>query len=100
MPFMTERVAQKKQDEVIIVKLWEIYLLYHPANLYKMLTDHALENDPTPDESVPGRVIFRFNRTVWEQSVRDLLYQYRIPVIIQSNPLQALRVKGREPVLR
>jgi hypothetical protein len=101
MQFITERVAhKKKQDEVIVVKLWEIYLLYHPANLYKTLTDYSLNSGPTLDETVPGRIIFQFNRIVWEETVRDLLYEHRIPVIIQSNPLQALRVKGRQPVLR
>jgi hypothetical protein len=90
----------QKQDEIIVVKLWEIYLLYHPASLYKVLTDFSLDKCPQDDQQLSGRVIFRFSKTAWEENVRDILYEHRIPVVIQSNRLQAVQVKGRQPILR
>jgi hypothetical protein len=88
------------QDEIIVVKLWEIYLLYHPANLYTILTHYSLDHGPKDDQQLAGRVIFRFARSVWEEEIKHLLYEFRIPVIIQSNRLQAVKAKGRQPVLR
>jgi hypothetical protein len=92
--------AASRQDETVIVKLWEIYLLYHPANLYKVLTDLSLDKGPEDDQQLAGRVIFRFSKSVWDETVKSLLYEYRIPVLIQSNRLQAVKAKGRQPVLR
>jgi len=89
-----------RQDEIVIVKLWEIYLLYHPANLYKVLTDLSLNNGPEDDQQLTGRVVFRFSKANWDETIKSLLYEYRIPVLIQSNRLQAVKAKGRQPVLR
>jgi hypothetical protein len=100
MDLIATGLSPKKQDEIIVVKLWEIYLLYHPANLYKVLTEFSMDHGPADDENLPGRVIFRFSKTVWEDDIKSLLYEYRIPVVIQSNRLQAVKVKGRQPALR
>lgn len=89
-----------EHDNTIVVKLWEIYLLYHPANVYKVLSEMSLDNGPRPDQQMSGRVIFRFPKTAWDNNIKNLLYEYRIPVVIQSSRLQALTVKGRQPVLR
>jgi len=86
--------------EIVTIKLWEIYLMYHPAGLYRLLTEKSMDNGPEIDQTVSGRVIFRFDRLTWETEIRDVLYEHRIPVVIQSNPLHAVRVKGRQPVLR
>ncbi|HYF69576.1 MAG TPA: hypothetical protein VD884_15630 [Ohtaekwangia sp.] len=88
------------QQEAVVIKLWEIYLLYHPANLYKTLTDKSVDHGPRPDERLSGRIIFRFATETWENDIKHLLYEYRIPVSIQSNSLTGARVKGRAPVLR
>jgi hypothetical protein len=93
-------LSSKKQDEIIVVKLWEIYLLYHPANLYKVLTDSSLDNGPADDQPLPGRVVFRFSKSTWDEKIKNMLYEFRIPVVIQSNRLQAVQLKSREPVLR
>jgi hypothetical protein len=93
-------LSPRKQEETVVVKLWEIYLLYHPANLYRVLTDFSVDGGPLEDKKLSGRVVFRFSRTIWETEIRDLLYQYRIPVVIQSNRLEAVKIKGRHPVLR
>lgn len=89
-----------KNDDIIVIRLWEIYLLYHPANLYKGLTDLSLDNGPHGEQKPDGRVEFRFAKGVWEEEVKNLLYKFRIPVVIKSNHLQAVKVKGRQPVLR
>lgn len=87
-------------NDVIVVKLWEIYLLYHPANLYKLLTDNSLDNGPQPDKQLDGRVVFRFSSRVWESDIKQILYEYRIPVSLQSDRMNSVKVKGRAPVLR
>ncbi len=88
-----------RPNDTVVVKLWEIYLLYHPANLYKILTASSLDNGPV-DQSLNGRVVFRFEQEVWHNHIKGLLYEFRIPVVVQSNPLEAVLVKGRQPVLR
>lgn len=97
---LTESLRAPKQDEIVVIKLWEIYLLYHPANLYKVLTDLSMDNGPSDDHSLNGRVVFRFARKNWEEEIKNLLYEFRIPIVIQSNPLHAVKVKGRMPALR
>lgn len=99
MRTLTFPIAAPSQ-ETVTVKLWEIYLMYHPAGLYRLLTENSIDNGPSLDETAPGRIIFRFERGVWEDSIRDMLYEYRVPVVIHSNPLNAVRVKGRQPMFR
>jgi hypothetical protein len=94
------RPAPPRQDEVVVIKLWEIYLLYHPANLYRILTHYSLDNGPAYDEKASGRVVFRFNKALWEDKIKNLLYENRIPVVLKSNAMNTVRVKGRQPVLR
>ena len=93
-------VRNRQPDEIIEVKLWEIYLLYHPANLYKVLTDFSIDAGPKDGQQLAGRVVFRFAKSAWEEKIKNLLYEFRIPVVIQSNRLQAVKAKGRHPVLR
>jgi hypothetical protein len=88
------------KNELVVIKLWEIYLLYHPANLYKTLTENSLDLAPEQDLKLPGRIIFRFNASAWEAEIKPLLYQYRIPVTVQSSRLSAVKSKGRIPALR
>ena len=92
--------AFASREEVIIVKLWEIYLLYHPAQLYKTLTECSLGNGPEEDPLGSGRIVFKFSKDNWEERVKKLLYVHRIPVLIRSNPLPAVSGKGRQPVFR
>lgn len=100
MQVSTNPRPPKMQDEIVIVKLWEIYLLYHPANLYKTFTEFSLDNGPLEDRLLSGKVIFRFTTHDWQNTIRELLYQHRIPVNLQSNPLAALKIKGCLPALR
>lgn len=84
MTILTHPLHSVKKDDVVVVKLWETYLLYHPANLYRMLTGLSIDNGPSADEKIAGRVIFRFHREDWEREIEPLLQEHRIPVVVTS----------------
>ena len=87
---------QDSRQEIVEIKLWEVYLLYNRRNLYNTLSTYSLDNGPVEkDQQDEGRVSFRFMVYDWERSVKQLLYDNRIPVIIQSNTLAAVKAKGR-----
>ena len=84
------------RQEIVEIKLWEVYLLYNRRNLYNTLSTYSLDNGPVEkDQQEEGRVSFRFMTYDWERTVKQLLYDNRIPVIIQSNTLAAVKAKGR-----
>jgi hypothetical protein len=83
------------KSELVVIKLWEAYLLYHPANLYKILTENSLDTSAEHDLKLPGRILFRFSSSAWEMEIKPLLYEYRIPVTVQSGSWSAVKVKGR-----
>lgn len=81
--------------EIVEIKLWEVYLLYSRLNLYKTLSAYSLDNGPVEkDQQDEGRVSFRFMAYDWERTVKQLLYDNRIPVILQSNAFTAVKAKG------
>ena len=86
---------KESRQEIVEIKLWEVYLLYNRRNLYKTLSTYSLDNGPVEkDQQEEGRVSFRFMAFDWERTIKQLLYDNRIPVIIQSNNLAAVRVRG------
>lgn len=85
------------RQEIVEIKLWEVYLLYNRRNLYNTLSTYSLDNGPVEkDQQEEGRVSFRFMTYDWERTVKQLLYDNRIPVIIQSNTLAAVKARGRQ----
>jgi hypothetical protein len=83
-------------SEVIEIKLWEVYLLNNRSNLTKTLTD--LSRDHGPVENVRhehGRVSYRFLAGTWESTVKPLLYENRIPVIIKPTIIHESPVNKR-----
>ena len=83
------------RQEIIEIKLWEVYLLYNRRNLYNTLSTYSLDNGPVEkDHQEEGRVSFRFMTFDWERTIKQLLYDNRIPVIVQSNALAAVKAKG------
>src|SRR5687767_4380598 len=71
-------------DEIVEIKLWEVYLLNNRANLHKMLTNLSIDNGPVENvQHEHGRVSYRFLAGVWENSIKHVLYDNRIPVIIK-----------------
>ena len=99
MQTFTDKPAGYKEarQEIVEIKLWEVYLLYNRRNLYNTLSTYSLDNGPVEkDQQEEGRVSFRFMSYDWERTVKQLLYDNRIPVIIQSNTLAAVKVRGRQ----
>lgn len=85
------------RQEIVEIKLWEVYLLYNRRNLHTTLSTYSLDNGPVEkDQQEEGRVSFRFLTFDWERTIKQLLYDNRIPVIIQSNTLAALKARGRQ----
>jgi hypothetical protein len=99
MQTITDTPAGLKESrpEIVEIKLWEIYLLYNRRSLYKTLSTYSLDNGPVEkDQQEEGRVTFRFMTFDWERTVKQLLYDNRIPVIIQSDNFAAVRARGRQ----
>ena len=103
MQTITDTPAGLKESspETVEIKLWEVYLLYNRRNLYKTLSTYSLDNGPVEkDQQEEGGVTFRFMSFYWERTIKQLLYDNRIPVIIQSNNFAAVRARGgQEAVL-
>lgn len=88
---------KESRQEIIEIKLWEVYLLYNRRNLFNTLSTYSLDNGPVEkDHQEEGRVSFRFMAYDWERTVKQLLYDNRIPVIVQSNTFAAVKARGRQ----
>lgn len=86
---------RESSQETVEIRVWEIYLLCNRHNLYNTLSIYALDNGPVEKEQQEeGRVSFRFTEYDWDRTIKQLLYDNRIPVIVQSNPLAAVRSRG------
>lgn len=84
------------RQEIVEIKLWEVYLLYNRRNLYSTLSTYSLDNGPVEKgQQEEGRVTFRFMAFDWERTIKQLLYDNRIPVVIQSNNFAAVRARGQ-----
>lgn len=91
---------KESRHEIVEIKLWEVYVLYNRRNLYSTLSTYSLDNGPVEkDQQEEGRVSFRFLSFDWERTIKQLLYDNRIPVIIQSNTLAAVKVKGGQEAI-
>lgn len=89
----TPRVSPS--EETVTVKLWEAYLRYNNAYLYKILSEMCVENATTPEECVAERVTFRFSRNLWEHKVRHILHENRIPVTVRASRPTSIRTVRR-----
>ena len=88
------------RQEIIEVKLWEVYLTYDRHSLYRTLTAYSLDNGPVEkDQQEEGRVCFRFLAFDWERSIRQLLFDHRIPVIVQTVRSPGVLTRDRREVL-
>lgn len=100
MKLLTQQPLAPCAENLVVVKLWEAYLLYHPSRLYQMLSAIAIDKGPLEDKTGSGRIIFRFSEGDWTEKVRALLYENKIPVSVQDAPKRNLTVVGRQPQLR
>lgn len=91
---------KESRQEIIEIKLWEVYILYNRHNLYNTLSTYSLDNGPVEkDHQEEGRVTFRFMSFDWERTIKQLLYDNRIPVVMQSNTLAAVKARGDHGVV-
>ena len=94
MKISIERFPETKHEEVIVIKLWQVYLHDESDHLFQKLSDLSIDLGPIVNYDTKGRLTFRFAIPIWEQKVKGLLYKNRIPVSIQSNPFYAVQFKG------
>jgi hypothetical protein len=70
--------------EIIEIKLWEAYLLNDRNNIHKALTQFSIDHGPVESiQHEPGRIIYRFHASDWENDIKHILYENRIPVVIK-----------------
>jgi hypothetical protein len=78
-------LSNEKQD-IVEIKLWGLYLLINPGNLYNQIIESSLDHGPVEkNPQKPGRITFRFKVKEWESRIKKLLYNNRIPVIVKSS---------------
>jgi len=76
-------------QEIIEIKLWEAYLLHHRSNLHIALNQFSIDHGPVENaQHEPGRIVYRFRASDWENDVKHLLYENRIPVVVKPAVLQ------------
>lgn len=70
--------------EIIEIKLWEAYLLNNRSNVHIALNKFSVDQGPVENaQHEHGRIIYRFRAEDWENDIKHLLYENRIPVIIK-----------------
>ena len=71
-------------QEIIEIKLWEAYLLQDRTNLALALSQFSIDHGPVENaHHEHGRVIYRFRAEDWENDIKHILYENRIPVVIK-----------------
>lgn len=102
MQYMTDTPAgiQVKAQEIVEVKLWEAYLLYYRSNLYRILSNSSLDKGAVEkDHHEPGRVTFRFTADEWENNIKHLLYERRIPVMVKASHPINKKIRAKQETL-
>lgn len=75
-----------EDQNIVEIKLWGLYLLTNPGNLYNQVIESSLDRGPVEkNPQTPGRITFRFSVREWEGKIKRLLYANRIPVIVKSS---------------
>jgi hypothetical protein len=74
--------------EIIEIKLWEVYLLQDRTNLHIALNQFSIDHGPVENvHHEPGRIVYRFMAEDWENDIKHLLYQNRIPIVVKPSVL-------------
>src|SRR5262245_18427508 len=80
------QAISKENPEIVEIKLWGLYLLLNPGNLYNQMIESSLDHGPVEkNPQKPGRITFRFNVREWEGKIKKLLYSNRVPVVVKSS---------------
>lgn len=75
-------------QEIIEIKLWEVYLLQDRTNLHLAMNQFSIDNGPVENaHHEPGRITFRFRANDWENDIKHLLYENRIPMVIKPKAM-------------
>jgi hypothetical protein len=70
--------------EIVEIKIWEAYLLHDRTNLTLALNQFSIDHGPVEIlHHEPGRIAYRFRAEDWENDIKHLLYENRIPVVIK-----------------
>jgi hypothetical protein len=81
-------------QEIIEIKMWEAYLLHTRTNLPSLLNRFSIDHGPVENvqHHQPGRIVYRFAAENWENNIKQILYENRIPVIVKPTLLNAPQV--------
>lgn len=88
-------------QEIIEVKLWEVYVVSNRTNLHAILNQYSVDQGPVENiQHEPGRIVYRFLAADWESDIKPLLYDNRIPVVIKPTVIHPeISSRRRERVL-
>jgi hypothetical protein len=85
-------------QEIIEIKLWEAYLLNDRNNVHNALNKFSIDHGPVENTlHEPGRIVYRFSAEIWENDIKHVLYENRIPVVIKPTVVHNT-VSGKKPV--
>jgi hypothetical protein len=70
--------------QIVEIKLWETYLLNDRSNLTLALNQFSIDRGPVENsQHEQGRIAYRFFAEDWENDIKHLLYENRIPVTMK-----------------
>ncbi len=74
-----------RENDIVEIKLWGLYLLMTPVHLYNEIIQLSVDHGPVEkNPQTPGRITLRFRAMEWETKIKKLLYHNRIPVKVKS----------------
>src|SRR5688572_20013255 len=86
--------------QVVEIKLWETYLLNDRTNLTLALNQFSIDHGPVENlHHELGRVTYRFLAEDWENDIKHLLYENRIPITIKPSLVNAAIINRSAAVL-
>jgi hypothetical protein len=84
-------------QEIIEIKIWEAYLLNDRNNVHTALNQFSIDRGPVEStQHEPGRIVYRFLAEDWENDIKHILYENRIPVVIKPTVLHQ-ELLGKRP---
>lgn len=94
MRILTKPFAPIRHEQIVVVKLWDIFLRYNKSSLYGILSEASVDKGPFVDGNSRERILFRFTKKCWEEKIKELLSDNRIPVVLKSNTGQLPLLKA------
>src|SRR5687768_9368902 len=71
--------VKRNTQEIVEVRLWEIYLIRSRNNLYKTLSEYSLDKGPIQKFDDSDRLSFRFMRYDWDKTIQSLMAAQGVP---------------------